>query len=49
MITSLEEVRQVKEICRQVRQELQEAGAIPRPRRPLASDWGPAAALIATG
>ena len=26
MITSLEEVRQVKRICRQVRQELQEAG-----------------------
>ncbi len=33
MITSLEEVRQVKEICRQVRQELQEAGVPATPGR----------------
>ena len=47
MITSLEEVRQVKEICRQVRQELQEAGVPFRAETPLGSMIEtPAAALI---
>ena len=47
MITSLEEVRQVKEICRQVRQELQEAGVPFRAETPLGiMIETPAAALI---
>ena len=47
MITSLEEVRQVKEICRQVRQELQEAGVPVRAETPLGiMIETPAAALI---
>ena len=47
MITSLEEVRQVKEICRQVRQELQEAGVPCRAETPLGiMIETPAAALI---
>lgn len=47
MITSLEEVRQVKEICKQVRQELQEAGVPFRAETPLGiMIETPAAALI---
>ena len=47
MITSLEEVRHVKEICRQVRQELQEAGVPFRAETPLGiMIETPAAALI---
>ena len=47
MITSLEEVRQVKEICRQVRQELQEAGVPFRAETPLGiMIETPASALI---
>ena len=47
MITSLEEVRQVKEICRQVRQELQDAGVPFRAETPLGiMIETPAAALI---
>lgn len=47
MITSLEEVRQVKEICRQVQEELQEAGVPFRAETPLGiMIETPAAALI---